>query len=127
MDVPHDQQPTATINTVEDIIGSALPRTDSDEKVTGSAVFVDDLYRPHMLHAVRLGSPHAHARILSCDPAAARTLPGVKSVITAADLNGPVPAIANAIADAADVRLRDLPMTPNVYCWHFFNKASPSF
>ena len=39
-----------------------------------------------MLHAVFLRSPYAHARIGAIDAAAARALPGVHTVMTAADL-----------------------------------------
>jgi CO/xanthine dehydrogenase Mo-binding subunit len=39
-----------------------------------------------MLHAKILRSPHAHARIRSIDASKARALPGVRAVLTAADL-----------------------------------------
>jgi CO/xanthine dehydrogenase Mo-binding subunit len=38
-----------------------------------------------LAHAVVLRSPHAHARIVRIDVAAARALPGVLTVLTAAD------------------------------------------
>jgi len=41
---------------------------------------------PRMLHAKVLGSPYAHARIVSIDTSKARTHPGVEAVFTAADL-----------------------------------------
>jgi len=74
------------MNAIDETIGAKVPRVDGPEKVTGSARYVDDLYRPNMLHGARLGSPYAHARILSCDTSRALALPGVKAVITAADL-----------------------------------------
>jgi aerobic carbon-monoxide dehydrogenase large subunit len=43
-----------------------------------------------MLHAAVLRSPHAHARITAVATAAARHMPGVVSVFTAADLEGVV-------------------------------------
>ena len=51
---------------------------------------------PHgALHGVALRSPHAHARIVSIDAAAARAMPGVALVLTGADLAaegiGPLP------------------------------------
>src|SRR5262249_55933899 len=41
-----------------------------------------------LLHAKLLRSPHAHARIRSIDTSAARALPGVRAVLTAADIPG---------------------------------------
>ncbi len=68
------------------IIGRPTPRLDSREKVTGRAVYTDDLKMPGMLHGALLRSPHAHARIVAIDTAKARALPGVKDVLTGADL-----------------------------------------
>src|SRR5262249_37403719 len=39
-----------------------------------------------LLHAKLLRSPHAHARILRIDVSKARALPGVRAVLTAADI-----------------------------------------
>lgn len=67
-------------------VGKPLKRFEDPRLVTGQGTFVDDLHLSGMLHAVVLRSPHAHARILSIDTAAARALPGVVAVLTAADL-----------------------------------------
>jgi CO/xanthine dehydrogenase Mo-binding subunit len=67
-------------------VGTRLPRLEIAGKVTGRAVYTDDMTLPHMLHGAVLGSPHPHARIRSCDVSAARALPGVAAVITGADL-----------------------------------------
>ncbi|GAB4179507.1 MAG: xanthine dehydrogenase family protein molybdopterin-binding subunit [Wenzhouxiangellaceae bacterium] len=74
------------MNELDELIGISVPRVDGREKVTGSARYVDDLYRPNMLHGARLGSPYAHARIVSCDTSRAKALPGVKAVLTGQDL-----------------------------------------
>ena len=50
------------------------------------ARFIDDLKREGMLHAVVLRSPVAHGRIRSIDASAARAMPGVHAVMTAADI-----------------------------------------
>lgn len=71
---------------VGDILGTSVPRLDAREKVTGRAIYTDDMTLPGMLHGALLGSPHAHARILAYDTSRARALPGVKAVITAEDL-----------------------------------------
>ncbi|MCS7003358.1 MAG: molybdopterin-dependent oxidoreductase, partial [Dehalococcoidia bacterium] len=68
------------------ILGKPLPRIEGPDKVTGQTVYAADILTPDMLHAKVLRSPHAHARILSIDTSAAKALPGVHAVITAADL-----------------------------------------
>ena len=70
------------------LIGAAIPRPDAVDKVRGEARFVDDLAFPGMLHGAVVRSPHPHARILAIDSAAARALPGVVAVLTAADVPG---------------------------------------
>ncbi len=66
----------------EDPIGRSIPRVDARDKLTGRAVYTDDIDLPGMLHAAILGADHPHARILSIDISAAQALPGVKAVIT---------------------------------------------
>ena len=68
------------------VIGKPLPKVDAASRVTGQAVYADDMLPPRTLHCRILRSPHPHARILSIDTSAARRLPGVLSVITGADL-----------------------------------------
>ena len=67
-------------------VGLAIPRPDSPEKVTGQVQYVADLKPRGLLHAKLLRSPHAHARIRRIDASRARVLPGVRAVLTAADL-----------------------------------------
>lgn len=67
------------------VVGKDVPRTDAIPKVTGAAQYVADIHMPGMLHAAVLRSPHAHARILSIDTSAARSMPGVKTVVTGED------------------------------------------
>ncbi|HMN61538.1 MAG TPA: molybdopterin-dependent oxidoreductase, partial [Anaerolinea sp.] len=68
------------------VIGTRPLRPDGVEKVTGRAVYGIDARLPGMLFGAVLRSPHAHARILSMDVSRALALPGVKAVVTAADL-----------------------------------------
>ena len=65
-------------------------RHDSAEKhVTGRAVYIDDMPPVPGTQEIWLAtSPHPHARILSIDCAAARAVPGVSAVVTAADIPG---------------------------------------
>jgi 4-hydroxybenzoyl-CoA reductase subunit alpha len=67
-------------------VGTPHRKIDGLAKATGAAVFTDDIALPGMLHARTLRSPHAHARLVSIDAAAARKLPGVHAVVTGADL-----------------------------------------
>ena len=67
------------------VVGKDVPRTDAIPKVTGAAQYVADIHMPGMLHAAVLRSPHPHARILSIDTSAARSMPGVKAVVTGED------------------------------------------
>lgn len=68
------------------VVGHPLPRKDALEKVTGAAVFGPDVSFPDMLHAAIYQSPHAHAKILSYDLAAAKAVPGVRLVLTGEEL-----------------------------------------
>ena len=68
------------------VIGTRPIRPDGTDKVTGRALYGGDFRLPGMLYGAVLRSPHAHARILSIDTSQAEALPGVKAVITSADL-----------------------------------------
>lgn len=67
--------------------GSAL-REDALAKVTGQALYAEDIHLPGMLHMKTLRSPQHHARLLSLDTAAAQAMPGVVRVFTSADIPG---------------------------------------
>ena len=70
------------------IINTRAPRVDAVDKVTGRAIYTDDMSMPGMLHGAILHSPQAHARIISIDTSEAEKLPGVKAVITHEDTPG---------------------------------------
>jgi CO/xanthine dehydrogenase Mo-binding subunit len=63
-------------------------RIDARDKVTGRAIYADDIRIPRMLIARPLHAVHPHARIVSIDTSAAAAVPGVVAVLTAADLPG---------------------------------------
>jgi CO/xanthine dehydrogenase Mo-binding subunit len=67
------------------VVGSRPIRPDGVDKVIGRAIFAADTRAAGMLWGKIKRSPHAHARILSIDTSAAKALPGVKAVVTAAD------------------------------------------
>jgi aerobic carbon-monoxide dehydrogenase large subunit len=81
-----------------DQIGRSLRRLEDERFLTGRGRYVDDLAVPGQLHGVVLRSPHGHAVIEGIDAEAARTMPGVAGVFTAADLDadgiGTLPCIA---------------------------------
>src|SRR5450759_2599644 len=68
------------------VIGKPFPKPDAVSKVTGRAVYADDMLPARTLHCRVLRSRHPHARIVSIDTSAARRMPGVQAVITGADL-----------------------------------------
>src|SRR5688572_4126991 len=80
----------SVMKTTRDVrgIGLSIPRADGAEKVTGHVQYVADIKPRGLLHAKLLRSPHAHARILGIDTSKARALPGVRAVVTAADIPG---------------------------------------
>src|SRR5262249_6166008 len=77
------------MNVIHTAVGHSFERLDAAEKVTGEARYVDDLYRPGMLHGAVLGSTHAHARIRAYSLEAAFTIPGVAAIVTGEDFQVP--------------------------------------
>jgi carbon-monoxide dehydrogenase large subunit len=67
-------------------VGSPVLRKEDPELVTGQARFIDDMTLPGMVWITVVRSPYAHARINGIDTAAAKAMPGVVDVLTAADL-----------------------------------------
>ncbi len=67
-------------------IGKRNRKVEGLAKVTGRAIYADDLALPRMLHAKLLRSIHAHARILAIDASEALAMPGVHAVVTGRDL-----------------------------------------
>ena len=67
------------------VVGKGITRIDADVRVTGKAIFGDDVQLPGLLHGKVLRSPHGHARIIRIDTSKAESLPGVKAVVTAKD------------------------------------------
>ena len=68
------------------LVGTRPLRPDGIDKVTGRAKYGADFNAPGQLIALVLRSPHAHARIKSIDTSKAEKVPGVKAIITSADL-----------------------------------------
>jgi len=68
------------------VVGKSLARIDAPGKVSGTAVYAADFALPGMLCGKVLRSPLPHARIVRLDVERARDLPGVRAVVTAADV-----------------------------------------
>ena len=91
--------------------GQSLKRFEDLPLLTGRGSFVDDMKLPGMVYTVVLRSPHAHARIVSVDPAPALALPGVVAVVTASDLEDAVHfAPTRRGPDEPDHRMPDHPI-----------------
>ena len=75
-----------TVNGAGDAIGARMVRTDAVEKVTGSAVYAEDIQLPRMIHGALVRSTLPHAKILSIDTSGALNLPGVRAVVTGRDI-----------------------------------------
>ncbi len=64
-----------------DFIGTRQTRVDGPVKVSGRAKYTYDQNPKGLLAGVLIGSPHAHARIVSIETAKAESMPGVKAVV----------------------------------------------
>ena len=81
-------------------VGKATPRLEGAEKVTGKTRYAADVEIPDALWAKLLRSPLPHARILKVDTSKAAKLPGVRAVISGAD----IPPVLTGL------RMKDMPV-----------------
>jgi CO/xanthine dehydrogenase Mo-binding subunit/aerobic-type carbon monoxide dehydrogenase small subunit (CoxS/CutS family) len=92
-------------------LGGNAPAPAGPDVVSGRARYTLDTPPPAgMLHLKLLRSPHAHARIVAIDTAAALAVPGVHAVLTPADAPGRTFSTArheHATDDPADTRVLD--------------------
>jgi 4-hydroxybenzoyl-CoA reductase alpha subunit len=70
------------------VVGKPVPLLDAKSKVTGEAIYTDDLKLPAMLVGKILRSPLPHARIVRIDTSRAEALPGVRAVVTGQESSG---------------------------------------
>lgn len=68
------------------VVGKRLPKLDAPDKATGRAQYTDDIVLPNMIYGKLLLSPVPHARIKSINTEKAKSLPGVKVILTGADV-----------------------------------------
>src|SRR6204780_2083723 len=69
-------------------VGQSAPRKEDPMLLRGQGHYTDDVALPGQAYAVMVRSQNAPGVIRSNDPGAARTMPGVLGVYTAADLKG---------------------------------------
>ena len=87
-------------------IGMSVERLEDPPLVTGRGRFAGDINFPRQLHMRVVRSNHAHGKIISIDTSAAKALPGVVAVWTAADIPdiGPIDFREGAIEKLAPYR-----------------------
>ena len=68
-------------------VGQPVPRSEDPKLVRGEGCYTDDLSRAGQAYAVMVRGRDAHGTIRSIDTAAAKAMPGVLAVCTAADLS----------------------------------------
>jgi carbon-monoxide dehydrogenase large subunit len=64
------------------------PRVEDDVLLRGGGRYIADAPRPNQAYAYFVRSPHACARIVGVDTAAARNAPGIVGVLTGGDVEG---------------------------------------
>src|SRR5439155_1492222 len=78
--------PADAMTSATRIAGRSVPRMDAPGKVTGTALYAADFALPGMLYGKVLRSSEPHARLVRINAGRAARLPGVRAVITAADV-----------------------------------------
>ena len=66
-------------------IGGSVPRWEDSRLLRGEGRFFDDLKLADRLYATIVGSPHAHADIITIDTRGAKETRGVHAVLTGED------------------------------------------
>ena len=81
------------MRTVNTYIGSPVERVEDYRFLRGEGQYVGDLVREGQWHAAFVRSPVGHGVIRNIDCSGALAWPGVKAVLTAADIEGEIPKI----------------------------------
>ena len=69
-------------------VNRPVKRVDALAKVTGKALYAEDISFPGMLYGAVLRAEHPHAKVLKINTARAKRIRGVRAVITAEDIPG---------------------------------------
>lgn len=73
------------MNARQGFIGQSVKRREDARFLTGRGRYTDDIVLPNQAYGVFVRSPHAHARILRLDTAAAAAAPGTLGIFTGED------------------------------------------
>ena len=73
--------------------------------VAGAGRYTDDIAPARLIHVAFVRSPYAHAKITDIDLGAARAVPGVFGIFTAADLAGGVSALRDQMGQFARAQI----------------------
>jgi aerobic carbon-monoxide dehydrogenase large subunit len=99
------------------LMGAEVKRKEDPRLITGASTYVTDVALPGMHHVAFVRSPHAHARIRGIDPARALARPGVRAVVTGAEIRtlcAPIPLASGGEGgggdDAASAGRRHYPL-----------------
>jgi xanthine dehydrogenase YagR molybdenum-binding subunit len=86
---------------VYDRKAAECPRVEARDKVTGAARYTLDLRHEGQLEGAILRSPHARARVAELDLGPAKSLPGVKAVVSLLDDAKSIGFVGDAVAAVA--------------------------
>ncbi|HEX6173523.1 MAG TPA: xanthine dehydrogenase family protein molybdopterin-binding subunit [Candidatus Binatia bacterium] len=75
-----------TEHNSDGLIGASIRRVEDPLLISGKGCYVDDIKLPGMLHMMVLRSAYPHAKIISINTDAARSMKGVVAVVTGPDL-----------------------------------------
>lgn len=82
--------PTFDFEGELEVVGQVVKRPESVDKVTGDAIYTDDITFPDMLHGATLRAGIPHGVVKKLDTSKAEALEGVHAVVTAEDIPGRV-------------------------------------
>jgi carbon-monoxide dehydrogenase large subunit len=87
MKITDDSPPVlSALDRPNSYIGRSVPRPNLARLTQGRGQYVSDIALPRMVHVAFLRSPHAHARIVTIDKAAAEKAAGIIAIVTGAQL-----------------------------------------
>jgi aerobic carbon-monoxide dehydrogenase large subunit len=90
--------------------GQPLTRKEDDPLLRGAGRYIADVAPAKPLHAVVARSPHAHARFRIVNAARAREMPGVRLVLTAADISALGPLPTPGVVPDLEIEIPDYPI-----------------
>jgi carbon-monoxide dehydrogenase large subunit len=85
--IAEDNPPVLTaLDRPNSYIGRSVPRPNLTRLTEGRGQYVSDVTLPRMAHVAFVRSPHAHARIVKIETAAAKSAAGVIAIVTGPEL-----------------------------------------